>query len=61
MLTKEKYKEYKDMEARCPYGRDAVVGMTRCINCYFNKLDSERCEGDREKVRAHMKRLDLDY
>ena len=61
MMDKEKYKEYKDLGAKCPYGRDAVVGKTRCINCHFNKLDSNQCYGDHEKVKRFMKRLQLDY
>ena len=61
MMNQEKYKEYMAMMARCPYGRDAIVGTARCINCYFNKLDSNRCDGDKEKVKAHMRKLGLDY
>ena len=61
MLNRERYKEYMAVKARCPYGRDAFVGGTRCINCIFNRLDSNQCDGDKEKVKAHMKRLNLDY
>lgn len=61
MLNQEKYKEYMAMKARCPYGRNTIVGMTRCINCIFNRLDSNRCEGDKEKVKEHMRRLKLEY
>lgn len=61
MLTKEKYKEYKELGLKCPYGRDTIVGKTRCINCHFNRLDSDQCSGDTESVKRLRRRLQLDY
>ena len=26
MMTQDKFKEYKELKLKCPYGRDAVVG-----------------------------------
>lgn len=45
----------------CPYGRKTNVGDTRCINCIFNRIGSDMCMGTKEKVRQHVKFLDLNY
>lgn len=61
MLTKEKYGELRSLKAKCPYGRDTIVGGRRCINCIFNRLGSDACYGDKESVKKHVRRLGLDY
>lgn len=48
-------------QTTCPYGRKAIVGDKRCINCVFNKPFNRQCLGDEESVKKHMERLGLDY
>lgn len=61
MMTQDKFKEYKELKLKCPYGRDAVVGGKRCWNCIFHHMDTETCSGSVETVRRHVLRLGLDY
>lgn len=61
MLKKEEYQEMKAEKLPCPYGRKTNVGDTRCINCIFNRIGSDMCMGTKEKVRQHVKFLDLNY
>ena len=51
----------KEEEAMCPFGRQTVVGSTKCCNCIFNRLDDGGCYGNTDDVRRHMRRLGLDY
>ena len=61
MMTQDKFKEYKELKLKCPYGRDAVVGSKQCWNCIFHHMDTETCSGSVETVRRHVLRLGLDY
>lgn len=50
-----------EQQAACPYGRKAMVGDTRCVNCIFNVMINTKCLGSSEAVKKHMENLDLDY
>ena len=50
-----------EQQAACPYGRKAIVGDTRCVNCIFNVMINTKCLGSEELVKQHMERLGLYY
>ena len=60
-LSKDELARLKEEEAMCPFGRQTIVGSTKCCNCIFNRLDDGGCYGNTEDVRKHMRRLGLDY
>lgn len=60
-LTYDELQEMKKNEEICPFGRETLVGGVRCRNCYFNHLEDGACYGDKESVKRHRKRLDLEY
>ena len=50
-----------EQQAACPYGRKAIVGDTRCVNCIFNVMINAKCLGDENLVKIHMGNLSLNY
>ena len=50
-----------EQQAACPYGRKAIVGDQRCVNCIFNVMINTKCLGTSEAVKKHRENIGLDY
>lgn len=61
MMTRYEINLAIEDQQPCPYGRKAIVGDTRCVNCIFNRMINTQCLGSEELVKQHMERLGLDY
>lgn len=61
MMTRFEMEFFAENKSPCPYGRKAIVGDQRCINCTFHKMIDGKCFGSSEALKKHMENLDLDY
>ena len=63
MIDKEQFKDLSGSE--CTYVRKVPVGSRDCENCSFHRIEetkyntitSARCEGEKESVAKHEKRI----
>ena len=61
MLKRYEMDYLVEAQSRCPYGRNAIVGDQRCINCIFHVMFDFKCISSTESVKKHMERLSLSY